>query len=338
MAGTAASHGHGRKTQSESCPLPMESRGLPVPGSSTEQAAWFIAGFPSGQDAPRLIFECADFLVVRKPAGMPCLPFSGRGDSRADRWSIEGAGAETLAAAALDSVRDDALPTSGQTSLAQWLCAGFPGLATIRMPGGTKGRGPDFGLVHRLDSGTSGLVLVARNAETLSGFLALQEEDLILKEYRFLATYSADGLVGSRPVRFLLPGIWPPSGPIACSSSWPIAVSSRFRPYGPGRARVACLASGEQVPGTKDPTRESYTTLFLSCSEYGSWLKTPVLDCRARITKGFRHQIRAHAAWIGLPLLGDRSYGGLPAGRLCLHARKISFPGPDGCMLTFEDD
>jgi 23S rRNA-/tRNA-specific pseudouridylate synthase len=28
-----------------------------------------------------------------------------------------------------------------------------------------------------------------------------------------------------------------------------------------------------------------------------------------RITEGFRHQVRCHLAWVGLPVVGDETYG-----------------------------
>lgn len=45
------------------------------------------------------------------------------------------------------------------------------------------------------------------------------------------------------------------------------------------------------------------------------------------IQKGARHQIRAHLAAAGHPILGDAVYGGPPAARLFLHHMAIRFPG-----------
>ena len=45
----------------------------------------------------------------------------------------------------------------------------------------------------------------------------------------------------------------------------------------------------------------------------------------ARPLTGRTHQIRVHLASVGLPILGDATYGGLPAGRMMLHCSAMTF-------------
>jgi 23S rRNA pseudouridine1911/1915/1917 synthase len=53
---------------------------------------------------------------------------------------------------------------------------------------------------------------------------------------------------------------------------------------------------------------------------------------------GRRNQIRAHLAWLGCPVAGDKKYGAKsdPLGRLALHAKTLSFHHPhSGELLRF---
>ncbi len=55
----------------------------------------------------------------------------------------------------------------------------------------------------------------------------------------------------------------------------------------------------------------------------------------ARPRTGRTHQIRLHLAAMGIPILGDRPYGGPAAERLYLHAFRLILPHPDtGARLT----
>ena len=57
---------------------------------------------------------------------------------------------------------------------------------------------------------------------------------------------------------------------------------------------------------------------------------------------GRTHQLRVHCAHpsgLGRPIIGDRLYGGSQAGRLMLHAARLSFRHPaDARRLTFDSD
>lgn len=59
-------------------------------------------------------------------------------------------------------------------------------------------------------------------------------------------------------------------------------------------------------------------------------------ELEVTLDTGRKHQIRAHLAWLGHPVVGDDRYG-TRASRLCLHARRLVVPHPrDGRRLTIE--
>ena len=130
------------------------------------------------------------------------------------------------------------------------------------------------GIAHRLDTATSGLVVAARDPATLARF----REDLaarrVVKTYRF--------------------------------------VTDRDVPWDAHVADVAIghdrRRKGRMVPcrGAATPHRGRWyeaETRFRRVGP-GTW--------EARIRTGVTHQVRLHAAWVGLALLGDRLYGGHP--------------------------
>ena len=157
------------------------------------------------------------------------------------------------------------------------------------------------GIVHRLDKGTSGLMLVARGDEAHA---ALQQQVRRREvERAYLALVS--GRIASR------------TGTIDA----PIGRAARQR----HRMAVSGAASRE--------ARTHFTVLELLARE--TYLE-------ARLETGRTHQIRAHFAAIGHPLVGDATYGGeerYGLRRPFLHSHRIAFTHPDtGERLEFRSE
>jgi 23S rRNA pseudouridine1911/1915/1917 synthase len=157
------------------------------------------------------------------------------------------------------------------------------------------------GIVHRLDRGTSGLLVVAR---TDDAHRALQEA---VRERRVERAYLAlaEGRISAR------------TGTIDA----PIGRASRQR----HRMAVSGAASRE--------ARTHFEVLELLATE--SYVE-------ATLETGRTHQIRAHFAAIGHPLVGDDVYGG-PARpgleRQFLHAHRLAFDHPvSGERLEFRSE
>lgn len=214
-----------------------------------------------------------------------------------------------------------------QGTLYAWCADRFP---EIRACVGRKS--VEGGLVHRIDRETEGLVLFARNQEFLDELLRQQEEGLFTKEYRALCTplSTGAGLEGFPPP----PGIpWPPRH--ADQPMAPFFVQSAFRSYGPGRRAVRPVVEPYRGDYALDRGLPYRTELLgLKAMDY-------LVVVRARLERGFRHQVRCHLAWLGLPLASDALYGGamvdgLPFG---LVASALEFLDPaSGVCTRYEAD
>lgn len=179
-------------------------------------------------------------------------------------------------------------PGAGRSTgtLAQALLGRFPDLAGTGSPDRP-------GIVHRLDKGTSGLLVVARSPSAYASLVAQ---------------------LGARTVeRAYLALVW---GTVATDAGVVDA------PVGRGatdRTRMAVVAGGR-------PARTHYRVLARSTEPVGLTL----VECR--LETGRTHQVRVHMAAIGHPLVGDARYGGsrpvVATTRPFLHASQLGFDHP----------
>ncbi|HVO40923.1 MAG TPA: RluA family pseudouridine synthase [Spirochaetia bacterium] len=159
------------------------------------------------------------------------------------------------------------------------------------------------GLLHRLDQETSGVVVVARTEAAFRALRELFERGDAVKDYRAACRAEEGRLIPST-----------------------LRIESRFAPRGPGRRMVRVVLPGA-AGKAREATRDIYTTEAGVEERRGT---SALLS--AVIRRGFRHQVRAHLSYLGLPIFGDDLYGvpapaGAPA-RMYLHACGISFAHP----------
>jgi len=237
---------------------------------------------------PAIVHETGEWALLLKPHGMPTAP----------------------------------LAEGEQGTLLEWYLGQRP---EARAVNGKKA--VEHGLLHRLDTGTEGLVLVARSQAAWAALHASQQAGLIRKTYFAFCT----PLMGKTlPARDQLP----------------LSIKSRFRPFGPKGREVRPLFP--QMRGYEE-AKTDYETVVEKAGMNG---ETGLAEIVCSLTKGYRHQVRAHLAWLGFPIAGDPLYGtqgrsqtGVPdlivspdqaqshdLGRACLplqlYAPGISFPDP----------
>ena len=169
--------------------------------------------------------------------------------------------------------------------------------------------GPDKPhLVHRLDKGTSGILLVALNTPTQRTLTRAFQARGIGKFYLAWVVGELD-LTATHTIDLALKK----------------GRKSRYRVAGQ-RARINHFGRVWRLDPPNGDGHPSITRLrTLACTPQRSLL---ILQPRT----GRSHQLRVHLAWIGHPILGDHLYGrpndpAQQAVRLQLHCHRVSVPG-----------
>ncbi|WP_407426842.1 pseudouridine synthase [Treponema sp.] len=185
----------------------------------------------------------------------------------------------------------------------------------------------EYGLVHRIDTETEGLVLIATTQKAFDFFIKIQKEGLFEKWYQAKFTKVqniSDFLEGFPPVS---------ENTKTISSGSSFSIESCFRSFGKNGCEVRPVTQNAGRAALKKAGQKIYRTeVFIENED------TAV----CHIKEGYRHQVRCHLSWAGLPIKGDCIYN--PEARskntkikMEFRAFKISFPHPlTQTPLTFQ--
>lgn len=158
------------------------------------------------------------------------------------------------------------------------------------------------GIVHRLDSGTSGLMVVARTQESYTHLVSEMSEHAVTREYVALAWGHFD------------------------AESGVVDADIGRDPRDPLKMAVVHNGKWARTHFAVEETFDEPAALSL---------------VRCSLETGRTHQIRVHLAAVSHPVVGDATYGGakssLVAPRPMLHARHLAFRHPvTGDQMSFD--
>jgi 23S rRNA pseudouridine1911/1915/1917 synthase len=216
------------------------------------------------------VYEDRDLLVLHKPTGIPSMPQ----DSAESRTAV---------------------------GVALAYC---PAIAQVgRGAQGERG-GLEPGLIHRLDTGTSGLLVFAKHQDEYERLRLLWRERSIRKVYRAI-TPSPD-------------------------SPWslPLRIGTPLAHDAKSAKRMMAWTPDTRASAFRGKPLQAVTWIREARDLYAGGL-----DLTIEIETGVMHQIRCHLSTLGVPILGDPVYRGAPGHRLWLHAWQLYIPLADGAAL-----
>ena len=179
---------------------------------------------------------------------------------------------------------------------------------------------------HQLDYATSGVMLYATSKKAAAAAQICFQERRVQKEYLAL--------------------VWgtPPSRELSCAEPICQSTEDAFKMMIGDVDAVWPLLDQDASKADRDERRRKRKhsgpapTPVLELAR-GSYRGEPVAKLLLKPTSGRRHQLRLHCVALGLPIVGDATYGaddGAP--RMMLHARTLRLPvGEEGLEVSAPD-
>ncbi|CAJ1370164.1 unnamed protein product [Effrenium voratum] len=232
---------------------------------------WLASAEGSMRAEPAILYEDANFMIIFKPASWHCCSKMG-GPALVQRAkAMNGEQRRTCAKQLL--AQQQAPPLHDYIILRFGADPTFKEVLNERML---------YGLVHRLDVGTSGPLLMAKNWESFDAAKRMIALQLTVRDYIALV----HGSFGQHQIksRGLI------RAPID-ATTWD------------AQGRVVVHERGQEA-----------STFYECLAEYQSTAGSRYSLVHFRLLTGRTHQIRVHMEYLGFPLVGDRQYQG-PAQR-----------------------
>ncbi len=213
---------------------------------------------------PQIIYADDDYAVFYKPQGLPSAPL-----------------------------------TESDTSNALFEAAKmYPSVMNVK----SYFKNIEKGLLHRLDTNTAGLILLAGTQKSYNALIEQQQNNMFQKSYTAYVKYSQCTEENMKRKGF-------PACPFSDKTP-PVTITSLFRKYGHGGREVRpVIESSMSYYSKMKSIQQEYTTELENLCTVSVQGGQKIFKARCRINRGFRHQVRCHLAWIGLPVIGDKQYG-----------------------------
>lgn len=270
---------------------------------------------PAERKEPEILFEEEGFAVVYKPQGLPTAPLK-EGETSLLTWFL--------------NIRSDAANVKGKKHV-------------------------EAGLLHRLDTATCGLVLIAKEQRVFDFLNKMQGLDEIGKTY--FAFCNKDGIKsGAADSKLYIS---------EKQVKTPFIIESEFLPFGvKGKTVKPVFEGSKKFSGFA----KIYTTKILKikkenisgvCGSIAAVnCEDEIFSCLCFLTQGYRHQVRSHLAAAGMPICGDALYNSMYISKasadkerfkaekerhsypLQLYALGLEFPNPvsgadKNCRISF---
>ncbi len=201
------------------------------------------------------------------------------------------------------------------------------------LPAFARSNGKIPRLVHRLDAGTSGLLIAAKTKPAAAHLSEQFAKRLAKKTY--LALVGGDipdggaGTINQALLKCVGQRGVPPMVPSDSDKAQPASTHWMILARSEPSAREAVLHRLSGEPTKDEPSAREAASHRFSGGQ-------ALMELRPKT--GRMHQLRAHMAYLGCPILGDTLYGAgkESAPRLMLHAQRLRLTLPNGGPLDLE--